>query len=287
MQNIQIGKVHTGFIFRQVENGYILRVNDRNVFLPFEDTDYYIDDDESINVFIFNNEQKKLQATTHIPSVQVGIYDWAKVTHVNPNIGVFVNIGIDKNILMPHEQLPSLISVWPQIGDYLYVTLNVQKDNLIALLATEEVFFNHREIATNDLFNASISGHVYNTGREGTAFFSNDQYRGFIHHTERNRELRIGELVTGRVIDVKSDGTVNVSLLPLKEDRIAQDAEAILNLLNELNGIIPFSDDSDPKDIRHTFGFSKSAFKRALGKLLKEGKVKQKNGQTYMTQKDQ
>src|SRR5699024_10621568 len=179
---------------------------------------YYNDKDKSINVYIFNNEQKKLQETTQIPSVQVGMYAWAKVTHVNPNIGVFVNIGIDKNILMPHEQLPSLISVWPQVGDYLYVTLNVQKDNLIALLATEEVFFNDREIATNDLFNASISGHVYNTGREGTAFFSNDQYRGFIHHTERNRELRIGELVTGRVNDVKIYITVKVFVFSIKKD---------------------------------------------------------------------
>src|SRR5690625_3118344 len=111
-----------------------------------------------------------------------------------------------------------------KIGDQLYVTLSKdQEERLLALPATEGIFMGMREIAPLDLLNASISGRVYYTSREGSAIFSEDGYRGFVHHTERESEPRLGETVSGRVIEVKDDGTVNVSLLPLKEERIDAD----------------------------------------------------------------
>src|SRR5699024_930497 len=113
-----------------------------------------------------------------------------------------------------------------------------------------------------------------------------EDYRGFIHHTERKEEPRLGELVSGRVIEVKEDGTINASLRPYKKESQLEDADAILAYLEDSKGIIPFSDKSDPDDIRGTFGISKAAFKRALGKLMKDGKVKQRNGNTYMTDKE-
>src|SRR5699024_5231278 len=111
---------------------------------------------------------------------------------------------------------------------------------------------------------------------------SEDMYRAFLHHTERDREPRLGQFVTGRIIEVKEDGTVNISLKPLKQDRIDDDAEVILTYLKENDGVIPFTDKSDPNDIRKTFNFSKSAFKRALGRLMKNEKVEQKEGKTYL-----
>ncbi|MBD5026291.1 hypothetical protein GUF51_16570, partial [Xanthomonas citri pv. citri] len=42
-----------------------------------------------------------------------------------------------------------------------------------------------------------------------------------------------------------------------------------------------YSDKSQPDDIRERFNMSKAAFKRALGHLMKNGKVYQENGWTY------
>src|SRR5690625_1949266 len=139
-----------------------------------------------------------------------------------------------------------------------------------------------REIADDELFNKEISGYVYRTSREGTAFFSEDGYRGFIHHTERDVEPRLGEFIKGRIIAVKDDGTVNVSLKPLKQDRMADDADTILTYLESHDGVIPFGNKSDPEDIRTTFNMSKSAFKRALGRLLKENKIKPGDNKTIL-----
>jgi len=109
-----------------------------------------------------------------------------------------------------------------------------------------------------------------------------EDYRGFIHHTERKQEPRLGQLIQGRVIEVKEDGTLNVSLRPLKQHSMGEDADAILELLEESDGMIPFSDKSDPEDIRGTFNISKAAFKRALGMLMKENKIEQRDGNTYL-----
>ena len=287
MEGLQIGTVQTGHIFRQVEGGYLLLINNQHVLLPFEDTDYDIEDNEALDVFIYYNRKDELRATTYIPSVQIGKYGWAEVVKILPRLGVFVNIGIDKDMLVSVDDLPAFEAVWPHEGDKLFVTLDVDHQRrLMAVLATEQIFLDRREIATEDLFNQQISGHVYFTSREGTAIFSEGGIRGFIHHSERETEPRLGEFVTGRVIDVKEDGTVNMSLLPLKQDRIANDAEVILELLKSQKGVIPFSDKSDPQDIRKTFGFSKSAFKRALGRLMRENKVEQRNGNTFLKTKD-
>ena len=60
------------------------------------------------------------------------------------------------------------------------------------------------------------------------------------------------------------------------------DAEVILEYLAERNGAIPFWDKSQPDDIKDRFNMSKASFKRALGKLMKEDRVYQEEGWTYL-----
>ena len=85
-----------------------------------------------------------------------------------------------------------------------------------------------------------------------------------------------------RVIDVKDDGNLNVSFLPLKQDKMQDDAEVILEYLAVRNGAIPFWDKSQPEEIKDRFNMSKASFKRALGKLMKENQVYQEEGWTYL-----
>jgi uncharacterized protein len=149
-------------------------------------------------------------------------------------------------------------------------------------LASEQIIQEIYEPATESILHQPISGRVYRTSKEGTAILTEEGFRGFIHYTERKEEPRLGQWVKGRVIAVKEDGTLNITLRPLKQDGISEDAEMILRHLNENGGMIPFSDKSDPDEIRDTFNISKAAFKRALGKLMKEGLVEQKDGNTYL-----
>ena len=73
---------------------------------------------------------------------------------------------------------------------------------------------------------------------------------------------------------------MNGSLLPRKHERIRDDAEKILNYLQDVGGKMPFSDKSSPEEIQEMFNMSKGAFKRALGTLMKARKITQQDGWT-------
>ena len=45
------------------------------------------------------------------------------------------------------------------------------------------------------------------------------------------------------------------------------------SVLDEFAGVLPFDDKVSPEVIKREFGLSKAAFKRAVGHLMKEGKV--------------
>ncbi|MFC4402006.1 S1 RNA-binding domain-containing protein [Gracilibacillus xinjiangensis] len=282
--NNQIGTIQTLEVLRKIDTGYVL---ENDILLHHNETDSELEAEQSVDVFIYQDKKDQTVATTQLPAIQIDTYGWAEVVEVLPHLGVFVNIGTSKEILVSKDDLPLFESVWPMIGDELYVSLGKdRKGRLLALPATEIVFERQLfEAAPDGLLNTVISGRIYRTDREGSACITEEGYRGFIHHTERKEEPRLGELVEGRVIEVKQDGTLNISLRPLKQHSMGEDAEMILAQLEENNGVIPFSDKSDPEDIRGTFNISKAAFKRALGKLMKERKIEQRDGKTYLISK--
>ncbi len=90
----------------------------------------------------------------------------------------------------------------------------------------------------------------------------------------------MGQDVVVRIIDVKEDGSMNGSLLPRKHERLSDDAQQILSYLQDVGGKMPFGDKSSPEEVQEMFHMSKGAFKRALGTLMKAGKVKQQDGWT-------
>lgn len=283
MDAAYIGTVRRGELFRHVEDGYLLLIDEFEVLLPFADTDFDITDDEAMDVFIYSDKAGQVLATATIPTVQKGTYGWATVADVIPHLGVFVNIGIETEILVSKDDLPAIQSVWPKIDDKLFVTLDTDRQHrLLAILASENIVYERREIATVNMMYDEVSGYVYKTGYEGSAIFTDGGYRGFIHRTMREQEPRLGEFVTGRIIDVKDDGTINVSLLPRKRDQMVRDAESILNYLQKNGGTMPYSNKSHPEHIRQTFHISKSAFKRALGQLMRQKLIEQRNGETIL-----
>lgn len=286
MDQLSVGTVQTMHVKRVIDTGYVLDKDGVEVLLHINEATEQLTDQTEVNVFLYHDKQMNIIATMILPSVTIDQYNWAEVMEVIPNLGVFVNIGTTKEVLVSIDDLPVVTEVWPKQGDQLYVTLGKDRQGrLLALPATEGVVESEREWAPENLLNATLEGRVYFTSREGTALLTREGYRGFVHHTERQTEPRLGERIKGRVIDIKEDGTLNMSLLPLKQHRMDDDAEIILQALKENEGTIPFSDKSDPEDIRGTFQMSKSAFKRALGRLMKQGLIDQRDGQTFLKNK--
>ncbi|WP_054636047.1 S1 RNA-binding domain-containing protein [Thalassobacillus sp. C254] len=283
MPNFTPGQIETMKVAALHPNGYTMTNGSNEVYLQENETQEELQEGDVAQVFLYENKQGKTQATMNLPKATLQSYGWAKVVKVVKNLGVFVDIGISRDFLVFEDDLPVLTEVWPSPGDYLYVTLGHDKEGrLTAKPITEQEVEEIRKDAPVHLRQQTLQGWVYQTGKVGSFVLTEEGYRGFIHYTERKTEPRLGQQVEGRVIAVKEDGTVNLSLRPHRLESMDEDAEKILNYLIQQGGKMPFGDKSDPEDIRSLFNLSKAAFKRSLGKLMKEGKIEQKDGFTFL-----
>jgi len=267
---------------READFGYFLSDGKTDVLLHKSECVSPVNIGDEVEVFLYSDKQGRLAATMRIPELRIGSYAWCEVVNSIPDLGVFVDIGIGKDILIHKDDLPKLERVWPKPGGKVYCTLKTdQNGRLLGKLATEPVMERLFKPADRKSFNKNVSGIVYRTLKTGTFIITDEGYRGFIHESQREKEPSIGERVDGRIIDVKTDGSVNVSLLKRGHEALDEDAQSIYAYLEKRGGKMPYSDKSLPGEIEKRFSMSKGAFKRALGRLMKEGKVYQKDGWTY------
>ena len=144
-------------------------------------------------------------------------------------------------------------------------------------LATEEHVLEQISKAEPTVFNMNFKARAYRLLPIGSFMLSiPDNYRIFIHNTEQEKEPRLGQEVDVRIVDVHDDGTLNGSRLPRVEQRMTGDAATIFDYLTDAGGKMPFTDKSSPDEIMEMFSMSKASFKRALGRLMKNEKLRKK-----------
>ncbi|MGG3563487.1 S1-like domain-containing RNA-binding protein [Neobacillus rhizosphaerae] len=281
--NELIGQTTTLTVARKAAFGYFLTDGNEDVLLHINQANQELEEGDEAEVFLYVDSEGRVSASMTIPEIAVGRYGWVKVTDTNPRIGVFLNIGLPKDLLLGIDDLPVHKSVWPKVGDLVYITVKLSSTNLLyAKLATDQIIESISVKATRDHFNKNVQGHIYRTAKVGSWIYTLEGFKGFIHESQRPQEPRLGEKVEGRIVDVKEDGTVNVSLLARKEESQDIDADRVYDYLLSRNGAMPYNDKSTPEDIQDRFNLSKGAFKRALGKLMKDGKVYQEGSWTYV-----
>ena len=72
---------------------------------------------------------------------------------------------------------------------------------------------------------------------------------------------------------MKEDGKLDLNLREKTYLQIEKDAEQVMKVIDEFAGVLPFTDKATPEVISREMAMSKNAFKRAVGHLLKEGKI--------------
>ena len=239
---------------------------------------------DTIKVFLFKDRRGNLSATSVLPHITKGSYGWAKVIKMDEREGAVVDIGSSREVIVKPTDLPLLKELWPKTGDHLYMTLRTDfHGDLFGRLATEEKVAESFIEAPTTVANQNLKGRAYRLLPIGSFFITVPEgYRIFVHHTEQMAEPRLGEEVEIRVIGVKEDGSLNGSMLPRSHERLMDDAERLYRYLQDVGGKMPFTDKSSPDEIFEMFNLSKAAFKRALGKLMKERKIEQKDGWTLV-----
>ncbi|GEL05807.1 CvfB family protein [Rummeliibacillus stabekisii] len=284
MASLQSGDVVKLVVKEQRGSQYILTNDEIEIPLNASETTTELKVNEKVEVFLFADRRGNLAATLAIPHIRKEEYGWARVLHVKDREGAYVDIGTSREVLVPAEDLPKLKPLWPEPGNHIYITLRTDREGgLFGRLITEEKVLEMYEDAEPELFNQNILARPYRLLPVGTFLLGVDKpYRIFVHESERKKEPRLGADISVRVIEVKEDGTINASMLPRVHERLSEDAEDVYKYLQEVGGKMPFSDKSSPEEVKEMFNMSKGAFKRALGTLMKSGRVTQEDGWTII-----
>lgn len=228
---------------------------------------------DEVRGFVYENQDHAKEMTQFLPFAQPDQYGWGRVTATRSNLGVFVDIGLpDKDILLSLDDLPQDKTRWPQRDDRLLVRIYTdEKERVWAKLASEDIFEQLAVSFPNNMNNENVFATVYASREIGAFVLTDDYYLGFIHRSQMQRPLRLGEGLKCRVIGISKYGRLNLSSLPRAFEEIGDDAQMVLmSLRRKADKSLPFSDKSDAQAIKNYFGISKGAFKRALGHLLKE-----------------
>ncbi|MUG45161.1 S1 RNA-binding domain-containing protein [Paenibacillus woosongensis] len=271
--------------------GYFLTNGMQDVLLHYSELTREVKPGETVEVFLFYDTEDRLAATMKKPYLTLGELALLEVADVHPRLGCFLEMGLGRQLLLPIRELPELRELHPQVGDSVYVIMEHDKQGrLKAKLAGEQDLAPKTFHAPTSWKNEWAEAIVYKPLQMGTFVVVDGGVLGFgaigmIHSSERSRLLRLGERVKVRITHIREDGRVNLSMAQRKEIGRKEDSERILEYLQERpGGGMPYSDSTAPDLIKQRFGISKSAFKRALGKLMKEGKVTQKENWTYLVE---
>ncbi|OIJ22104.1 hypothetical protein BKP45_05360 [Anaerobacillus alkalidiazotrophicus] len=272
-------------VARKADFGYFLTNDQENmedILLHNRQVTDAIEVGDMIEVFLFHDHQGRLSATMEKPIISLGKFDWLEVVSVKERDGVFLYNGIDRDLFLSMDDLGSDRSLWPKVGDKLPVSLTYdKKGRLMGRLLRGKPVEETAAPAPKSILNGEVTGTIYYFAEKGVFVMTEEGFIAFLHFNETEEELHLGKIISGRVTFVRDDGKINISMQPKAHERRYDDADKIYEILQKRDGGMPYTDKSDPLIIKQKFDMSKGSFKRALGKLLKEGKIYQEDGWTY------
>ena len=268
---VKIGDFNKLTIARKVEFGFFLDgKGGDDVFMHRKFTNYevLIPGDE-VNVFVYKDSKDKLAATLNPPLAKVGEIGYFEVVDAT-KIGYFINIGLEKDILVPFSAKHYDISVGNKYLFYIYLD---KSDRIAATTRIEE----HLTTDSNYSVGDTVTGVVYGFQTNQSARVCVDnKYEGVILHNEYFTNLKVGDKLNLKVIKIYEDGKLGLTPRQGREEELNELEVKILNHLNNASrGFMPYNDKSDPADIASMFNCSKKNFKRALGILMKKGLIEQ------------
>lgn len=284
--NELLGQVFTAMIIDENDSDYLVQKNGITFRLKKGETPHAIG--EAVEGFAYTDQNHHPVFTEAIPQVRIGNFGFGVVTDVRRDLGAFVDIGLEnKDVVVSMDDMPAMKELWPKKGDRLLISLRVdEKERIWGVLADDTQFRSMSRKGTAEMQNEDKTGTVYLLKVAGTYLITEDLYIGFVHPSERYREPRLGEVVEARVIGVRPDGVLNMSLKPRAYEMINDDAALILTMLERKeNHELPYWDKSAPEEIKAAFGISKGQFKRAIGHLLKEKRIEQTEGKIRLKNK--
>lgn len=267
---IKLGEKQTLTVVKKVEFGFYLAESAESankVLLPGKEAPKETQVGDILEVFVYKDSKDRIISTTATPKLMMGQFAVLKVASVQ-KIGAFLEWGLPKDLFLPYKEQTAKLYEEDEVLVRLYI------DKSSRLCASMKGLY--EMLLTDSAYQAgdTVQGRIYEFSNNFGAFVAvDDKYSALVPAHEDHSFLRIGDLVEARVVEVKPDGKLTLTLREKAYLQIEKDAGHVLEVLEEYAGVLPFNDKASPEIIMREMKMSKGAFKRAVGHLYKEQKI--------------
>lgn len=246
-------------------------LTDNNEFEVLLPNKYLTDDmelEQTVQVYIYNDSEDRPVATTETPKIYLDHFAPLRVKEVS-QFGAFLDWGLEKDLLVPFKEQNSKM-----VEGGVYVVRLILDEETNRLIGTARLN-RFLELEITDLEQGDeVDLFIAETSDLGQKVIVNNKYSGLIFKDRLVKELHIGETTTGYVDFIRQDGKIDISLVPIGLEKFDVFSEKVLEYLQDNNGVGQLTDKSSPDLIRTELGMSKKSFKKAVGNLYKNRKIK-------------
>ncbi len=221
---------------------------------------------DAVRVFVHLDSEGRPIATTRTPKLELGEVAFLTVTACT-NFGAFVDWGLAKELLVPFAEQSSPLRVGESHAIGLYI------DATGRLAGTTKVSEQLSGATPEYSLDEWVHGEAWRNDREIGLFVIVERTSIGLLPAREPHSLLKGHAARFRVAQVFPDGKIELSLRAHAHEELASDARRVLERLSKPDAP-RVGDRSDPEKIRVLFGLSKKAFKRAVGRLMKQGAAK-------------
>ncbi len=278
---LEIGKFVELVAYRVEEQGwYLVDETGDEVLLPNKFVPEGMEKGDDIDVFIFLDNEERLTATTQKPHLNINEFGFLEVMDVN-QYGAFVDWGLDKQLMVPYSEQSNDMLEGRKYLVYLYIDEKTDRfvgsNKLNKFLDKEEL-----DVEVGD----EVELIIVDETDLGRNVIINNKFRGLIFSNQIFKRLNYGEKTKGYIKAIREEDQKIDIVLERQgyQNVIEPNAQKVLKYIEDHSGYIPFTDKSDPEDIRLTFEMSKKNFKKAIGSLYKAKKVRLEKDGTYLIQ---
>lgn len=264
---IEIGKYNNLKVLRKTDFGVYLDDSSDGILLPKRFVPANINIGDELKVFLYHDSENRVIATTQSPRGTVGDIVMLKVVTVTPQ-GAFLDWGLMKDLFVPRSQQLMGMRVG---GEYLVKIYRDDQTGRVAATEKIEPFLNNDVLTVKELDIVDLV--VYRRSDIGYVVIINNVHTGVLHFSDIYRNINIGDKFSAYIKNIRPENKIDVVLGKPGYNRVNEETEKLIQLLQENNGYLPFNDKSAPEDIYEFFGMSKKTFKMATGSLYKQGKL--------------
>lgn len=263
-----LGRHATLAIRRFGSPGALLAVNDtQEVLLIGSEIPEGARVGDEVDVFVYLDSEARPIATTRTAKLEIGEVAFLEVTQLT-RFGAFVDWGMPKELLVPFAEQTADMRVGSRYAIGLYLD---DSGRFAGTMKVSEMLDRDRQ-GVEWKEDEWVEGEAWRSDPEiGLFVIVERAFVGLVPASEPH-SLSRGQAARFRVSNILRDGRIELSLRKHAHEELADDARAILEALAGPNAP-KIGDKSSPDEIRDAFGISKKAFKRAVGRLIKERSV--------------